>query len=142
MLAKDYLRVGGRFATLNNYQSAFDPQFPVDFKYLITIRIRKGTLDAFELLDDILRDIGVVADRDIASGSQHHMITALVVTTLRSFTCNALVKLEGNKFLHVELDFYKHYLRCTKCFSPEHDERVCDYYPPRLVAPTDHVELT
>lgn len=51
-------KANGRFATINLYESVFDPQNPLVFKYLIIIRIRKGTLDTFTLLDDIFRHLG------------------------------------------------------------------------------------
>lgn len=103
---KVYHQASEQFATINLYPTAFDPQNPLDFKYLITIRIRKGTLDMFSLLDDILAHIRVVADRDIASGHQHHMIIALVSTQLRTFTHNALVPLDNDQVLHVKLDVF------------------------------------
>lgn len=131
---KNYHQVHDQFATINLYASAFDPQSPLEFKYLITIRIRKGTRDTFALLDDILKHIGTVADRDIADGEQHHMIIALVSTQLRTFTHNALVTLDNNKVLYVELDFFEPYLRCTRCFSLEHSEVVCTYQPRLLIA--------
>lgn len=88
--------------------------------------------DIFALLEDILKHVGKIADREIASGSQHHLITALISTTERHFVHNAFVEL--NKVIHVVLEFYEPYLRCTKCFAPDHVASFCSYQPPLLPA--------
>lgn len=36
LLKKPYRKAGDRFATLNSYQSAFDPHNPLDFRYMIS----------------------------------------------------------------------------------------------------------
>lgn len=99
-----------KFATINPYQSMFDPQNPLLFKFLITIRIKKGTHDIFEIIDDIVAHIGIIADRDIGTGKQPHMITALMFTTEREFTHHAYVPLEQGKVLFVDFEFYEPYL--------------------------------
>lgn len=65
LAVEDYHKANGRFVTINLYQSAFDPQNSLDFKYLITIWIRNGTLDTFALIDDILHLLGKVVDRNV-----------------------------------------------------------------------------
>lgn len=107
------------------------------FKYLVTIQIWKGTLDTIELLDDILRHIGIVVDHDVLTGSRHHMITALISMTCREFAHDAYVELEDSKVMHVELDFYEPYLKCLTCFSVEHHVDSCMYmHMPRLTLAT------
>lgn len=105
MLKKEYRRTGDRFATFNDYPSAFDPQNPADFCYLITVIIRKGSPEIFELLDEIFEPLGKVADRDRAQGSLHHMITVLLVTKRGSFVHYAQVLLQGNVRMFVDFEF-------------------------------------
>lgn len=88
-------KADGRFAMINLYPLAFDPQNPLNSKYLITIHIRKGTLDTFMLLDDILHHMGTVVDSDMLAGNHHHMITTLVFTTFRESDHNAYMELEN-----------------------------------------------
>lgn len=91
----------------------------------------------------------MVANREIALGIEHHMITALVVTTLREFFHNAFVEMDNNKVLHVELDYFEPYLCCCKFFSLEHDAGSYSYQPPpthpliaqQAMLPTIYVEL-
>lgn len=135
LAAEDHHKADGRFATINLYESAFDPQNPLEFKYLVTIRIWKGTLDIYALLDDILRHVGKVADRDILTGNRHHMITILVSTTCREFAHDAYAELEKSKILHVELEYYEPYLRCFKCFTPDHSAKSCSYQPKLRITP-------
>lgn len=62
IVAKDYYEVGGRFVTFNHYNSTFDPQDPVDFKYLVFVIIFKGSLKVFLCLKEIFAPIGPIVD--------------------------------------------------------------------------------
>lgn len=80
-----YFKVGGRIATFNLYESTFDPQASAHFKYLIFVVIRKGSVEVFKCIDFILAPIGYIASQDPASGTLHYMISAIIVTTWRTF---------------------------------------------------------
>lgn len=109
-------KANGRFVTINLYQSTFDPQNLLQFKYLVTIRIQKGTLGTYVLLDDILLHMDKVANRDVLTRNRHHMITMLVSTTWREFAHDAYVELEDNKLIYVELEIYEHTCNVSSIF--------------------------
>lgn len=79
-------------------------------------------METFTFLDDILKEVGVIVDRDIGEEVKHHRITALVMTMLRRFEHTPMVEFEDNKTLFVDLEYYKPHARCATCFSLEHKE--------------------
>lgn len=115
--------MGGRFTTINSYHITFDPQNLVDFKYLVQIVIRKGSHDIFTFINDILKPIGKIADRDIIEGTKHHRITILVVTTLRRFESSFVV--DFNRSVFVDFEYNKPLAKCARCFSLDHTKRDC-----------------
>lgn len=136
LVKKPYRKAGNRFATVNDYHSAFDPQCPIDFNYLVTVVIRKGSPKIFELLDDIFHPFGTVADRDIAPGVLHHMITVLLATKERSFVRYVKVELARGRSIYVDFDFFEDHMRCSICFSLEHTIRQCEVRPRRYAPST------
>ncbi|CAM6128028.1 unnamed protein product [Calypogeia fissa] len=66
LLACNSLKAGDLFATTNDYHAAFDPQNPLSFSYLITVTIQKGSPTLFNAVDHILRDVGLVVDKQQA----------------------------------------------------------------------------
>lgn len=129
-------KADGRFATINLYQSTFHLHNPLLFKYLVTIRIQKGSPETFALLDDIFNKYGKVVDHNILARNHLHMIIVLLSTTCREFAHDAYVELENNKIFHVELEYYEPCLCCIKCFSPNHTAELCSHIPTPCLAPT------
>lgn len=135
LTTEPFCKAGGHFATINFYHTSFDPQNPVGFKYLVQILIRKGLRKTFMFLDNILKPIKRIADRDIAEGTKHHKITILISTVQRRFKDSFVVDFEDNKSAFVDLKYHKPLLRCARCFSLDHKERGCTVTLDQRVVP-------
>lgn len=111
----------------------------MDFHYLITVIIRKGSPKIFELLKEIFEPFGIVADKDIIEGILHHMITVLIITTRRSFEPYMKVLLEESRSIYIDFEFIEGHLCCSICFALEHSSRMCTVNLRRFV-PTNHTD--
>lgn len=138
LLNKTYGKAGGRFATFNSYQTAFNPQWPIDFHYLMSVLIKKGAKEYLTFLKEILEPIGRVVDREVSGGSEQFKIIALVVTSLRSFERSAIVEFENGKEVLIAFEYYHPFARCEKCFVIEHVASTCSAIvrQPTIVRPT------
>lgn len=116
-LLEDFWKMRGCFVAFNEYHSTFDPHCRVDFKYLITILVKEGSLQIFSCLDEILHLFGKVVDKDIANGSLHYMITLLVVTTHQTFDHFYEVEFEDGKTSFVDFEFCQPNMRCANYFA-------------------------
>lgn len=85
IINKPYFEAVGRCATFNDYFSTIDSQAPSKFKYLVSMIIKKGSIEVFKCLDFILTPIERIVSRDIALGTFHYMITTVVGTTCKTF---------------------------------------------------------
>lgn len=79
----------------------------MNFTYLISMCIWKGSPEILTFLDDILEHIGVVVDKEVANRSKHYQISVLMVTTLRSFESCVLVEYKNDKKAFVDFEFYQ-----------------------------------
>lgn len=92
----------------------------MDFKYLITVFIRKGSVKTFTFLYDILVPFGVVADQEIAERSKNYKISTLIVTSRRWFENCVLMEFEKGQTTFVDLEFCHPHQQCQACFPLDH----------------------
>lgn len=105
---------------------------PLNFNYLITILIRKGSLEIYELLDDIFWPFGTVTNRDIVPSSLDHMIMVILATRERSFVNYIKVNLDHGWSIYVDFEYTIAHLRCSIYFSLDHSSHHCEEPPHRF----------
>lgn len=125
LLADSPLQAIDQHASVNSYPEDFDPRNPRNFNHLVTIVINRGSEVIHEHLEEITKPIGrLVKPGTIDSGIEHYRVTALVETSLRSFTPLVQFPLE-NSVLTIHFTFEGRLLRCEHCFSYNHGALGC-----------------
>lgn len=117
--------VVGNFSTLNSYHSTFDLLNHVNFKYLITVRIVKGSPKVYTFLNKNFELIGLVVDEDIGVGTLNYQITTLVIMVLRTFDHSTEVEFEDGKALFVDYEYLDDHVKCENYFASAHSANDC-----------------
>ncbi|CAM6083121.1 unnamed protein product [Calypogeia fissa] len=114
-----------RFASVNDYVAGFDPKQPLKFKQLITVIICEGDPAYEEFLEYIVAPVGSLIRASIASGTEHHRITALIETTKKTFPAKIPFEIDEDVIVQIVFDYFAPHLRCFRCFSYDHPALVC-----------------
>lgn len=139
LLSASPLGVGEIYASVNDYNIAFDPCNQRDFRHLVTVNIPRGNPAIFSLIKCFIHIVDTYVKGVLGPDLRH--ISVIVESKLKLFPAHGRFQLPGSDITTIFFDYEGRNLRCCYCFSYRHFPTNCkEPRPPLFYSPELQVD--